>query len=58
MASPSTWPFGTIYRPRLTPSVSSAREGEHQAARDAAAHRGLDEAALIHEWVKEKLDHR
>ena len=33
-------------------------QGEHQAVRDAAAHRGLDEAALIHEWVKEKLDHR
>ena len=33
-------------------------EGEHQAVRDAAVHRGLDEAALIHEWVKEKLDHR
>ncbi len=28
---------------------------EHQAVRDAAACRGLDEAALIHEWVKERL---
>ncbi len=30
---------------------------EHQAIRDAAATRGVDEAALIHEWVKEKLRH-
>ena len=30
---------------------------EHQAIRDAAVGRGLDEAALIHEWVKEKLGH-
>ena len=30
---------------------------ERQAVRDAAASRGLDEAALIHEWVKEKLRH-
>ena len=28
---------------------------EHQAVRDAAASRGIDEAALIHEWVKERL---
>jgi len=28
---------------------------EHQAVRDAAAARGLDEARLIREWVKEKL---
>ena len=33
-------------------------EAEHQAIRDAAVGRGLDEAALIHEWVKEKLGHR
>jgi predicted DNA binding CopG/RHH family protein len=32
-------------------------EDEHQAIRDAAASRGLDEAALIHEWVKVKLGH-
>jgi hypothetical protein len=30
---------------------------EHQALRDAAASRGIDEAALIHEWVKERLHH-
>jgi hypothetical protein len=30
---------------------------ERQAVRDAAASRGLDEAALIHEWVKERLRH-
>ena len=28
---------------------------EHQAVRDAAVSRGIDEAALIHEWVKERL---
>ena len=28
---------------------------EHQAIRDAAASRGIGEAALIHEWVKERL---
>jgi CopG antitoxin of type II toxin-antitoxin system len=32
-------------------------EDEHQAVRDAAASRGIDEAALIHEWVKERLHH-
>jgi hypothetical protein len=30
-------------------------EDEHQAIRDAAASRGIDESALIREWVKEKL---
>ena len=30
---------------------------ERQAVRDAAASRGLDEAALIREWVKEGLRH-
>ena len=30
---------------------------EHQAVRDVAVSRGLDEAALIHEWVKERLRH-
>ena len=30
---------------------------EHQAVRDAAATRGIDEAALIHEWIKERLHH-
>ena len=33
-------------------------QAEHQAIRDAAVGRGLDEAALIHEWVKEKLGHQ
>lgn len=31
---------------------------ERQAVRHAAAVRGVDEAALIHEWVKERLDRR
>ena len=33
-------------------------EAEHQAIHEAAVGRGLDEAALIHEWVKEKLRHQ
>jgi hypothetical protein len=33
-------------------------EAEHQAIRDAAASRGIDESTLIHEWVAEKLRHR
>ena len=28
---------------------------EHQAVMDVAASRGVDEAALIHEWVKDRL---
>jgi CopG antitoxin of type II toxin-antitoxin system len=31
---------------------------EHQAIRDAANRRGVDEAAVIHEWIKEKLGYR
>lgn len=31
---------------------------EHQAVREAATSRGLDEAALIREWVKERLRHK
>ena len=30
---------------------------EHKAVRQAAASRGLDEAELIREWVKERLHH-
>jgi hypothetical protein len=30
---------------------------EHQAVRDAAVARGLDESRLIHEWVRERLRH-
>ena len=33
-------------------------EAEHRAVHDAAVGRGLDEAALIREWVKEKLSGR
>jgi predicted DNA binding CopG/RHH family protein len=33
-------------------------ETEHRAVRDEAASRGIDEGALIHEWVAEKLNHR
>ena len=30
---------------------------EHKAVKEAAASRGIDEAALIREWVKERLHH-
>ena len=30
---------------------------EHKAVREAAVSRGLDEAELIREWVKERLRH-
>ncbi len=33
-------------------------EDEHHAVEDAAASRGIDEAALIREWVTERLRHR
>ena len=33
-------------------------EDEHRTIRDTAACHGLDEATLIHEWVREKLGHR
>jgi hypothetical protein len=33
-------------------------EDEHLAIRHAAASRGIDEASLIREWVKEKLHRR
>ena len=33
-------------------------EDERQAIRDAAASRGIDESALIREWVTEKLRRR
>jgi hypothetical protein len=33
-------------------------EAEHQAIRVAAASRGMDESALIHEWVAEQLRRR
>ena len=36
----------------------SRHDCQGAAALDAAVGRGLDEAALIHEWVKEKLGHR
>ena len=30
---------------------------EHKAVKEAAASRGIDEAALIREWIKERLHH-
>jgi hypothetical protein len=35
----------------------SLTEAEHRAVRDAAVGRGLDEATLIREWVREKIGH-
>ena len=32
--------------------------GEREAVRKLASQKGLDEGALVHEWVKEKLHHR
>jgi hypothetical protein len=31
--------------------------GEHDALKKLASTQGVDEAALVHEWVKEKLHH-
>ena len=46
-------PGPVFQRPHL---VSVPLSGdEHQAVRDVAAARGIDEVALIHEWIKEKL---
>jgi len=33
-------------------------QAEHQAIREFAVGRGLDEASLIHEWVREKFGRR
>ncbi len=41
-------PAGNVVRVPLS-------DDEHRAVRQIAASRGLKEAALIHEWVREKL---
>jgi len=45
---------GPVFRRAHVVSVPLT-EDERQAIRDAAASRGIDESALIREWVKEKL---
>ena len=45
---------GTVFQRAHVVSVPLTGD-EHQAVRDAAVSRGIDEAALIHEWVKERL---
>ncbi len=45
---------GPVFQRGHVVGVPLSRD-ERRALRDAAAARGLDEAQLIHEWVKEKL---
>jgi actin-like ATPase involved in cell morphogenesis len=43
-----------FHRERVVVGVPLTTD-EHEAIRHEAAVRGLDEAALIHEWVRERL---
>jgi hypothetical protein len=45
---------GPVFRQAHVVGVPLTRD-EHQAVRAAAAARGVDDAALIREWVKERL---
>ncbi len=45
---------GPVFRRAHVVGVPLTKD-EHRAIRDAAASRGIDESALIREWVKEKL---
>ena len=47
---------GSVFQRAHIIGVPLTRD-EHQAVRDTAASRGMDEAALIHEWVKERIHH-
>jgi hypothetical protein len=47
---------GPVFRRTHVVGVPLTR-AEIKALRKAAASRGIDEAALIHEWVKERLRH-
>jgi hypothetical protein len=47
---------GPVFQRAHVVGVPLTRE-EHKALREAAASRGIDEAALIREWVKERLHH-
>jgi hypothetical protein len=48
---------GRAFQPAHVVEVPLSK-AEHQAIRDAAASRGIDESALIREWVAEKLRQR
>ena len=45
---------GPVFQRAHVVGVALTRD-EHKALREAAASRGIDEAALIREWVKERL---
>ena len=45
---------GPVFQRAHVVGVSLTRD-EHKALREVAASRGIDEAALIREWVKERL---
>jgi len=47
---------GRVFQRAHVVGVALTRD-EHKALREAAASRGIDEAALIREWVKERLHH-
>lgn len=47
---------GSVFQRAHVVGVALTRD-EHKALREAAASRGIDEAALIREWVKERLHH-
>lgn len=47
---------GPVFQRAHVVAVPLTRD-EHEALREAAASRGIDEAALIREWVKERLHH-
>ena len=47
---------GLVFQRAHVVGVPLTRD-EHEALREAAASRGIDEAALIREWVKERLHH-
>jgi CopG antitoxin of type II toxin-antitoxin system len=49
-------PEPLLTRPKVGVTVPLSGP-ERTAIRRIAASRGVDEAALIHEWVQEKLDH-
>ena len=47
---------GQVFQRAHVVGVPLTRD-EHKALREAAASRGIDEAALIREWIKERLHH-
>ncbi len=47
---------GAVFQRAHVVGVALTRD-EHKALREAAASRGIDEATLIRQWVKERLHH-